>query len=109
MIAAGSFAATRTTGTVSVCDRLQHGPEVGHVGEAVLHVDDQRVEALPGHDLRGEAVGDGEPAHGHALALTPHLPDPVRPHRVTPLVIGVPWGRRVAAGWRAKRITARVV
>jgi hypothetical protein len=52
---------------VGLRDRLQHRCHVLHFGRAVLQVDAQGIEALARHDLRAEAVRDGEPAQRHAF------------------------------------------
>ena len=81
MMAAGSFQATRTTGTVSVCEiACSIGADVLHFSGAVLQVDAQGIEALARHDLGGEPVGHGKPAQRHAFPGTPHLLDLVRSH-----------------------------
>ena len=68
---------------VGLRDRLEHRPHVVHVGEPVLHVHHQGVEALAGHDLRGEPVGDREPAHADPSSLAPDLLHLVRSHDLT--------------------------
>src|SRR2546426_12618209 len=46
----------------------------------VLHVDAEGIEALPRHDLRGEPMGDREPAERDEPSVAPHLLDLVRSH-----------------------------